>query len=599
MKDFNMMLMSDFYKQGHPEFYPDGLDYLFTCGTPRMSRLNGINEVVAFGYQAFAKDYLIERFNETFFNRPKDEAVQEVVDFLSDTFDCSSFDVKRIEELHDLGYLPVRMWAIPEGTMVPIINQKENPGVPQVPFMAYESTHPKFAWVAEFLESITSAQVWYPMVIATVAKKGYRDIVNKHWEKSVVGQPAHTAVSEFGFRGAEGSEGAIMASSAFLTSFDKTATVPAIGYVKKYYGEGMTRKEIGTGMSSTEHSVMCSNYAVDGNEDDFMLKLFTEIAPNGNVSCVADSYDYFGRLAEMGRDGSKIKEAIMNRNGCVYVRGDSGNPAEIICGTLSNFVDMTGHTLDEIKEYARNTAEKAHKPGVYETHVHVRCGKVLYSIVAYHEYIVDVDDEYGCGYYSENVEELSVSEKEITPEMLGTVEMLWEAFGGTVNEKGYKILDSHVRAIYGDSITPMLADEIYSRLEKKGFAANNVALGAGSFSLQAWEERSDFGRKELKPHTRDTFGIAFKATYCEVNGKPYQVFKNPKTDAGSFKKSQRGMVIVIKDNNGKLSAIDGLTREQFNYMKNQNVMRPIFENSKMLVNESMKDIRERLHSNQF
>ena len=71
------------------------------------------------------------------------------------------------------------------------------------------------------------------MVIATISKKGYRDTVDKHWEKSVVGQPAHTAISEFGFRGAEGSEGAIMASSSFLTSFDKTATCPAILYMKQ------------------------------------------------------------------------------------------------------------------------------------------------------------------------------------------------------------------------------------------------------------------------------------------------------------------------------------------------------------------------------
>ena len=254
-----MMLMSDYYKQGHPEFYPKGLEYLATYGTARMSRLDNINEVVAFGYQSFAKDYLIERFNATFFNRPKEEAVNEVVEFINKTFKCSSFNKKRIEDLHDLGYLPVRMYAIPEGTILPIYSQKENPGVVQVPFMMYENTHPDFAWVAEFLESITSCQVWYPMVVATVAKRGYRDIVDKHWEKSVVGQPACTAISEFGFRGAEGSEGAIMAACGFLTCFNKTATCPAITFLKHYYGKDIDISEIGGGMSSTEQSVMCSN----------------------------------------------------------------------------------------------------------------------------------------------------------------------------------------------------------------------------------------------------------------------------------------------------------------------------------------------------
>lgn len=248
MKQTNMMLMSDFYKQGHSGLYPKGLTYLFTCGTPRMSRIDGMDKMVVFGPQAFAMDYLIERFNDTFFKQPKSKAVNEVVDFLSETFKSTSFDIAKVEKLHDLGYLPVRMWALPEGTVVPIYSQKDNPGVVQVPFVAFENTHPDFAWVAEFLESITSAQLWYPCLIATITKFGYRDIVDYHWAKSVENntQPAHTAISEFGFRGAEGSEGAILASSAFLTSFDKTATVPAIKYIKDYYGTGVTFGEIST-----------------------------------------------------------------------------------------------------------------------------------------------------------------------------------------------------------------------------------------------------------------------------------------------------------------------------------------------------------------
>lgn len=580
MRQTNMMLMSDFYKQGHPEFYPDGQNYLFTCGTPRMSRLTGINEMVVWGLQAFAMDYLIERFNDTFFNRPKEEAVGEVVDFLEGTFDCASFNKKRIEDLWELGHLPIRMWAIPEGMTIPIINQKEHPDTVQIPFMAYENTHPDFAWVAEFLESITSCQVWYPMVIATIAKKGYRDTVNKHWEKSVVGQPARTAISEFGFRGAEGSEGAIMASSSFLTSFDKTATVPAIKFVKDYYGKDMTFKEIGTGMSSTEHSVMCSNYAVDGNEDDFMVKLFTAIAPSGNISCVCDSYDYFGRIAEMGREGSPVKAAIIARNGCLYVRGDSGNPLNIICGT-KKYTKL--NSLAELRD-AMDNFDKEDVAGEYYFKVLEKDGEPF----RYFKFT----KEYGRN---------CTPAEEVEPNLsdIGTVEALYNNFGGRINEKGYIILNDKVRAIYGDSITPLLADEIYTWLEDNGFAANNVALGAGSFSMQAWEERDITGRRVLKPHTRDTFGIAFKATYCEVNGIGHEVYKNPKTDTKKFKKSQRGMVVVLRDEKGKLYAKDHLNREEFNSMKDQNVMRPIFEDGKMLIVDSMRDIRNRLHNGEF
>lgn len=576
MYNNNMMLMSDYYKQGHPEFYPKGLDYLATYGTARMSRLTGINEMVIFGLQQFAKDYLIERFNTTFFNKPKDQAVQEVKEFIEETFKCSSFDIQRIADLHDLGYLPVRMYTLPEGTLAPIYNQKENPGVVQVPFMMYESTHPKFAWVTEFLESITSCQAWYPMVIATITKKGYRDVVDKHWEKSVVGQPACTAISEFGFRGAEGSEGAIMAASAFLTSFNKTATCPAITTMKHYYGRDMTYGEIGGGMSSTEHSVMCSNFAVDGNnEDTFMLRLFTDIAPTDNISVVADSYDYWGRIEAMGRANSYIKEAILARNGTVYVRGDSGDPYEIICGR-GKYIKLKniGELMTIMDELETTCVDGSFYFKVFNNNGD---GKFTY-------------------YRMEKVKGKCKPATEVTPDPadIGTIEALFNYFGGHVNEKGYIVLNDKIRGIYGDSITPYLADRIYSGLENNGFAANNVALGAGSFSMQAWEEFED-GKRILKPHTRDTFGIAFKATYCEVNGKGHRIFKSPKTDSNSFKKSQRGMVVVTQDADGSIHAKDGYTKEEFYAMSEVNMLKPVFENGKMLVDVNLREIRNRLN----
>lgn len=572
-----MMLMSDFYKQGHPEFYPEGLDYLVTYGTARNSRLDTIHEMVVFGIKSFAQDYLVERFNSSFFNKPKEEAVNEVADFLKETFECKSFNIDRIAELHDLGYLPVKLWSLPEGTMVPIYEQKENPGIVQVPYMMYESTHPKFAWVVEFLESITSCQTWYPMVIATIAKKGYRDIVDKHWEKSVEGQPACTAISEFGFRGAQGSEGAIMASSAFLTSFNKTATVPAIKYVKDYYGEGMKLSDIGSGMSSTEHSVMCSNYAVDGNEDDFMVKLFSKIAPSGKISVVSDSYDYWGRIAEMGREGSPVKAAIMARNGCLYVRGDSGNPIDIICGTKKFALATELHLMmkDMLAKEAHRTNNKYFK-------IMNSCGNKC-RVTGYIEVIHNKGRLIQIKPYIPTIEEL------------GTVGSLFDSFGGTYNSKGYIVLNDKVRAIYGDSITPYLTEQIYSRLEEYGFAANNVALGAGSFSMQAWEERDEEGNRVLKPHTRDTFGIAFKATYCEVNGTPYKVFKEPKTDVNSFKKSQRGLVYVYNDYKG-IMAKDGYTRDT---LPEDGLMQLVYENGKVVCQDNIDDIRQRLHNNKF
>ena len=115
------------------------------------------------------------------------------------------------------------------------------------------------------------------------------------------------------------------------------------------------------------------------------------------------------------------------------------------------------------------------------------------------------------------------------PEEKGVIELLWDVFGGTVNDQGYKVLDSHIGAIYGDSITIDRANEICRRLAEKGFASTNVVLGIGSFTYQY--------------NTRDTFGFAMKATYVEINGEGREIFKDPITDDGT-KKSATGLLCV-------------------------------------------------------
>lgn len=118
------------------------------------------------------------------------------------------------------------------------------------------------------------------------------------------------------------------------------------------------------------------------------------------------------------------------------------------------------------------------------------------------------------------------------PEEKGVIELLWDVFGGTINDQGYKVLDSHIGAIYGDSITLDRAEQIFTRLEAKGFASTNIVLGVGSFTYQY--------------NTRDTFGFAMKATYVEVDGVGREIFKDPITDDG-VKKSAKGLLTVAGD----------------------------------------------------
>lgn len=629
MRQTSMILMSDYYKQAHAEQYPEGITKLISYATARMTRMPKEmlgDKLTVFGIQAYVKDFLIERFNETFFNVPLEEAMAEYELVIGDTFPIQYVNTGKFEALHKLGYLPVEVGCLPEGTRVPIRSAFELPeGQCQIPFMYIVNTHPDFPWITEFLESVTSSEVWYPMAIANQAYY-YRQIVNKWYGVTGVADEARkSAISEFGFRGGKSSDAAIKASSAFLTSFNKTATIPAIKYMHDYYGDPV--KEIGGGMISTEHSVMCSNFAVDMQElkekaimvkpcdrtwdlkvgdiyyiqgdnrlkvvvpfnckedydcgyattnehgvvdtvkngtlgvrvinveGTFLKKLFSQLYPTGNVSVVMDTYDYWTNLQNCGY--GELKEIIMNRPGTVFFRGDSGDPVDIICGEY-----VAKYKSLEERENTRT----------------------------FKDLTIFVDDEQ-CWYRFENGVWVKYTEEPV--QVLGTVGLLAKMFGYTVNEAGYKVLDSHVRAIYGDSITPNRAEQMYRRLAEKGFAANNVALGAGSFSTQCAETPDG----ELLPFTRDSYGIAVKATWCQdKDGNERQLFKNPKTDTGKFKKSQKGLIYVSLDKNGEIIARDGFTTKD---IPDNNMLKPIFRDGKMVNETSLAEIRNRLHNGEF
>lgn len=193
---------------------------------------------------------------------------------------------------------------------------------------------------------------------------------------------------------------------------------------------------------------------------------------------------------------------------------------------------------------------------------------------------------------------------EIITDMVFT---LWQIFGGTVNEKGYKVLDKHVKAIYGDSITPQRCKAIYEILESKGFSVENVVLGVGSFSFMCLEEVVDvdcydgFGVPtteqviRFNPYTRDTFGYAIKATYGEDEiGAPVMIFKQPK--ALAWKKSPKGCIVVAADGG---SYTDGHTFEEAHGPNVENLLELVFRDGKMIKEETLSTIRDRIHTGGF
>lgn len=168
---------------------------------------------------------------------------------------------------------------------------------------------------------------------------------------------------------------------------------------------------------------------------------------------------------------------------------------------------------------------------------------------------------------------------ETESERKGVIQLLWDHFGGTVNSKGYKELDTHVGAIYGDAITLERCETICKRLKEKGFASTNLVMGIGSFSYQ-WR-------------TRDTFGFALKATDFIIDDIEYLVFKDPVTDKAKFKKSQRGRVVVLREND-TITYKDNLYKNEALSYKNQDLLETVFLNGDLIKDYTLQEIRDTL-----
>lgn len=190
------------------------------------------------------------------------------------------------------------------------------------------------------------------------------------------------------------------------------------------------------------------------------------------------------------------------------------------------------------------------------------------------------------------VEDARISESHNTTyEDRGMVETLGLLFGETKNKKGFLEINPKLKAVYGDSITLQRAKEIFERLAAKGYAANNISLGVGSFSMECIEENGI-----LKPFTRDTFSIAIKATCANVkdeNGEVYcvPIFKNPKNFAA--KKSLKGLAVPYRDENGNITYKDNLSAVEYSLLKDKNLMKEYYNNGRITV-DSFNEIRKRV-----
>jgi len=482
------LLLKDGYKVGHKFQYPENTTLVYSNLSPRKSRSADADEIIFFGLQYFIKEYLIEEFDKNFFSRPKVEVLKEYARRLDAYLGKDSITYQHIADLHDLGYLPLEIKALPEGSLVPM----------RVPVLTIKNTLPAFFWLTNMLETLMSAILWKPSTSATTAFQYLRTFTQYAAEtvgedRSFIPWQGH----DFSFRGMAGIEDATLSGAAHLLSFAGTDTIPAIDLLEQYYGADCEKELIGGSVPATEHSVMCMGMQ-DGEIGTFE-RLITKVYPAGVVSVVSDTWDFWQVITVFL---PQLKEKILARNGKLVIRPDSGDPVKIIVGDKNAAIG--------------------------------------------------------------------------SPEYKGAIECMWEVFGGTVTAQGYKLLDSHIGLIYGDSITTQRQREILEGLKSKGFASYNVVLGIGSFTYEYV--------------TRDTYGFAMKATYGEIDGVGRDIYKDPKTDDGT-KKSAKGLLQVYRDAiTGKLALKDQCSWEE----EGQGELKTVFKDGKLTVEWSLSEIRNKL-----
>jgi len=476
----------DAYKIGHKDQYPIGTTEIYSNLTARSGKLANIPDskgIYFIGLQYFIINYLINEWNDTFFSKQKHEVVSKYQRRVSNILGYT-VNIEHIEALHDLGYLPIVIKALPEGSFV-------NYGVP---FLTIKNTKPEFFWVTNMLESVMSAELWQPITSATTYM-AYKKLFHKFAEETGVDKESIPYQGhDFSFRGMAGRHAAAISGFSVLAAgCIGTDCVSAIDIAEECYGADSDLEVIGQSVNATEHSVMCSN----GKETEIATfnRLITEIYPIGIVSIVSDSWDFWQVVTDYL---PQLKDIIMSRNGKVVIRPDSGDPVDIICGDKNAPIN--------------------------------------------------------------------------SPEYKGLIECLWDTFGGTISDTGYKVLDDHIGAIYGDSITYERAEQILSRLKDKVFASSNIVLGIGSYTYQYV--------------TRDTHGMAVKSTHAIINGEYTPIFKEPKTGDG-LKKSAKGYLMVerVGDEYRLRDNVDSKAEKH-------GCLETVFKDGQLAKRTTLKEIRE-------
>jgi nicotinamide phosphoribosyltransferase len=455
-----LVLNTDSYKASHWLQYPPGTTRVFSYIEARGGSLP---YTVFFGLQALLKEYLTQAVTSDDVALAAEVCAAHGLPFHREGW-------QHIVDAH-AGRLPVRVRAVPEGTVVPVGHA----------LVTVENTDPACWWLTSFLETAL-LRVWYPTTVASHSQ-ATRRLIADALERT--GDPAGLPfkLHDFGARGVSSLESAVLGGMAHLVNFQGTDTMSALLGARAYYGEPMA----GFSIPAAEHSTITA-WGRDGELDAYRNMLRQFARPGALLAVVSDSYDLDSAVARLW--GGALRDEVIASGATVVIRPDSGDPTSVV---------------------------------------------------------------------------------------LRTVRALDASFGSDLNAKGYKVL-RHVRVIQGDGITRAAIASILGALESAGYSADNIAFGQGGALLQQVN--------------RDTLGFAMKASAAEVGGRWRDVFKAPVTDpakrskAGRLTLMRRGdaFATVRLDSPGYQQALaDGATE----------VMRTVFEDGRLLVDDSFAAIRAR------
>jgi nicotinamide phosphoribosyltransferase len=285
------------------------------------SRGGQYDRTLFFGLQYILKEYMTQRVTaemvdeaEAFFRAHGEPFPREGWDYL-------------VQELG--GRLPMRVRAVPEGSIVPTHNV----------LVTFESTNPRVFWVVGWLET-QLMRVWYPITVATQSYFIKQDILAA-LEKSSDDPQGEIAfkLHDFGARGVGSRETAGIGGMSHLVNFMGSDTVVGAWYANRYYHSEMSAFSI----PAAEHSTITA-WGKEKEVEAYrnMLKQFAK--PGALVAVVSDSYDLENAVVDLW--GKELRQEVIDSGATVVIRPDSGDPPTIVRRTLEQLDAAFGHTLN-------------------------------------------------------------------------------------------------------------------------------------------------------------------------------------------------------------------------------------------------------------